>query len=404
MIGPRSHWKSILGLTLVMPLSAFAPADDRKLTIRGGTNDLGETPIVVEVPASLLPGTYRLVPGEGDPVDAQIFHDGDKALLGAVLPSIKKQSVEQFRIEPAPDLADPKVGVHIKVAPATIDVTLNKKPFTTYRLDIGPKPIFYPVYGPTGVPITRAYPMKDVAGEAKDHPHHRSFWFTHGNVNGIDFWSEAKGHGTIKETGRLTVIEGPALGRIRTTDDWVAPDGQAVCSDERVVTFLDTKQGRVLDFEITIKANHGPVTFGDTKEGMFGLRVASSMDAKPPTLGKITNAEGLTNDDTWGKPSPWVDYVGPVDGKTVGIAILNHPKSFRYPTTWHVRTYGLFAANPFGYHDFGRKEPGAYTIPSGESIRFQYRLIFHEGDTASAKVPELFRSYTEPPSVSVKAD
>ena len=114
---------------------------------------------------------------------------------------------------------------------------------------------------------------------------------------------------------------------------------------------------------------------------MFGLRVASSMDVNKKHGGRITNAEGLTDDRAWGKASPWVDYTGPVEGKTVGIAILNHPRSFRYPTTWHVRTYGLFAANPFGWQDFGLGRSGEHTLPAGESIRFGYRVILHEGDT-----------------------
>ena len=404
MIGLCPRWKVSLGFLLLLIPSALAPAADRKLTVRGGSSDLGETPVVVAVPRDLATGPYRLVPTSGDPLNAQIFVDHGATLLGAVLPIIKKKSVQEFRIEPADDLGDPKVGVHFNATPAVIDVTLNDKPLTTHHLDIGPKPILYPIYGPTGATVTRAYPMKNVDGEDKDHPHHRSFWFTHGSVNGVDFWSELKGHGSIKETARLTAVDGPALGRIRTTDDWVAPDGHVVCSDERVITFYNTLKGRVLDFEITIKANHGPVTFGDTKEGSFGLRVASSMDAKPPALGKITNAEGLTNDEAWGKASPWVDYVGPVDGKTVGIAILNHPGSFRFPTNWHVRTYGLFAANPFGYKDFGRKDPGAYTIPKGEKIRFGYRVVLHEGDTPSANVPELFQAYSESPVVEIQPD
>jgi len=137
---------------------------------------------------------------------------------------------------------------------------------------------------------------------------------------------------------------------------------------------------------------------------MFGVRVASSMDVKAKKGGKITNAEGVTDLDAWGKASPWVDYIGPVAGKTVGVAILNHPGSFRYPTTWHVRDYGLFAANPFGWHDFGRKEAGTYTVPAGQSIRFGYRVILHEGDTASARLPDAFRGYAEPPTVDVRGE
>ena len=193
-------------------------------------------------------------------------------------------------------------------------------------------------------------------------------------------------------------------GVVRTTDDWLGPDGKKVCEDERVLTVYKTRAHRVFDFDVTVKATDGAVTFGDTKEGMFGLRVASSMDVNRKKGGKITNAEGLTDDAAWGKASPWVDYTGPVSGETVGAAILNHPDSFRYPTTWHVRTYGLFAANPFGWHDFGLKKSGEYTLPAGESIRFRYRVILHAGDTASARLPQAFEAYAKPPRVEVTAE
>ncbi len=168
--------------------------------------------------------------------------------------------------------------------------------------------------------------------------------------------------------------------------------------------FSGTATTRVLDFEVTIKATGKPVTFGDTKEGMFGLRVASTMDVKAKKGGKITNAEGITDGAAWGKASPWVDYTGPVDGQTVGVAILNHPESFRYPTTWHVRDYGLFAANPFGWHDFGMNKAGNYTIPSGESIRFEYRVILHKGPTDKAGIPAAFQAFAQPPTVEVNGD
>jgi hypothetical protein len=178
-----------------------------------------------------------------------------------------------------------------------------------------------------------------------------------------------------------------------------------------VVTIYDTAGPRIVDFAITIKAGDSPVTFGDTKEGMFGLRLASSMDVtrtvakkKVKGGGKITNAEGITDLEAWGKASPWVDYVGPVEGQILGVAILNHPESFRYPTTWHVRDYGLFAANPFGWHDFGMKQPGEHTIPAGGSITFGYRVILHKGDTASANIPAEFQAYAKPPTVEVRAE
>jgi hypothetical protein len=111
----------------------------------------------------------------------------------------------------------------------------------------------------------------------------------------------------------------------------------------------------------------------------------------------------LNDEAAWGKPSPWVDYVGPLKGKTVGVAILNHPDSFRYPTTWHVRPYGLFAANPFGWHDFGQGRSGEHVIPAGESIRFLYRILLHNGDTASSQLPGAFEAYARPPRVVVES-
>ena len=129
---------------------------------------------------------------------------------------------------------------------------------------------------------------------------------------------------------------------------------------------------------------------------MFGVRVASSMDVDKKKGGKMTNAEGATNDKAWGQPSPWVDYSGPVEGETTPVVILNYPESFRHLTTWHVGTYGLFAANPSGLHDFGQNRPGEPHPRALESIRFlpphpPYRR------TASAQLPQAYQAYTTPP-------
>jgi hypothetical protein len=245
--------------------------------------------------------------------------------------------------------------------------------------------------------------MEDVPGEERDHPHQRSFWFTHGKVNGVDFWSETTGHGTIRETARKSLVSGPVLARLRTTDDWLGPDGSRVLEDERVLTFTRAKGVRIVDFDVTLKATAGPVTFGDTKEGTFGLRVASSMDVGRKLGGKILNAEGMEDDRAWGKPSRWVDYSGTVAGERVGIAILNHPESFRYPTTWHVRTYGLFAANPFGWHDFGLGKSGEYTLPAGAELRFRYRVILHSGGADRAGIQQAFDAYSQPTDVLLTA-
>ena len=175
-----------------------------------------------------------------------------------------------------------------------------------------------------------------------------------------------------------------------------------MCEDQRTFTFGSDGEHRWIDFDITIQASDGPVTFGDTKEGSMGMRVSETMkvDAKksnPKLGGQIINSEGQTDQDAWGKPAAWVDYHGPVDDETVGIAIFNHPSSFRFPTTWHVRTYGLFAANPFGLHDFtgDKNTDGSYTLPAGQTMTFRYRILLHRGDEKAAKVAEGYANYAK---------
>ena len=398
----------ILGLAAVLTFGVFASsapslADEWRVTVRGAGVDLGETPVVSEVPGAIARGVYRLRPvSGGDPVDAQVFDQGRKRLLAFILPQLTAREPTVFALEARdPQSADPGLGLSARSQDRNLIVNLDGKLLTEYRLDSGSKPIFFPLVGPTGESYTRAYPTQQVPGEDHDHPHQRSCWFTHGKVNGIDFWAEGAACGKIKETGRTILTEGPVLASLATTDEWLTPDGRRVCTDERRVTLYRTLQSRVIDFEFTLLASAGPLTFGETKEGMFGLRVASSMDVSKKTGGKITSALGETDDKAWGKPSPWVDYTGPVKGKTVGIAMLNHPSSFRYPTAWHVRPYGLFAANPFGGHEFGGSAPGAHTVPSGETMSFRYRVILHHGDTTSARIDRAFAAYSKPPAVEV---
>jgi hypothetical protein len=164
----------------------------------------------------------------------------------------------------------------------------------------------------------------------------------------------------------------------------------------------------MIDLEITHHASQGDLVFQDTKEGTLAIRVAETMvhragvSKKNPNPrayhGKIVNSEGVRDGATWGKRAKWVDYYGPVEGKTVGIAIFDHPKNPRHPTWWHVRDYGLFAANPFGVHDFERLEnpaAGDLKIAAGKSVTFRYRLFFHAGDEKAGKVSERYDEYAK---------
>jgi hypothetical protein len=374
-----------------------------RLTLLGPRAAPVDSPVIVEISSSIPVGVYEARgSGHSRPITAQIFDSSGKRWLGMVVPAEAKSGPYVLSALAATGNGD-SGGFTLTLRESRISILVDGSLMTEYRTDVGAKPFLFPLVGPTGAGYTRAYPMENVPGEDRDHPHQRSFWFTHGKVNGVDFWSEEKGHGTIKETARELAVAGPVLVRLRTSNAWHSPDGRKVCSDQRVITIFRTRSTRVIDFEITLKAADGPVIFGDTKEGMFGLRVASSMDVDKGRGGKITNAEGLLDGHAWGRPSPWVDYTGPVGGRTVGIAILNHPRSFRYPTTWHVRTYGLFAANPFGWHDFGLDKSGEFTLAAG-SLWFGYRVILHSGDTSEARLADAFATYDRPPRIEITAD
>ncbi len=279
-----------------------------------------------------------------------------------------------------------------------VTVKIDGHPFTEYVLQSGTKPILWPIFGPTGKRLTRAYPMQVKNTETKDHVHHRSLWFSHGSVNGIDFWTEtpAGKTGTIVHRKFVKIASG-AKAQVVTENDWLSPAGKKVCEDLRCLTFGAWGDSRWIDFDITLRAGEGPVTFGDTKEGTFGLRVADSLRVDSKQGGQIINSLGQTNGAAWGKRADWVDYHGPLDGQTVGIAIFDHPQSFRHPTGWHVRTYGLFAANPFARQGFVGKESAAepYVLPQGKEIALRYRVFLHRGDEKEGKVAEAFTDYAK---------
>ena len=276
-------------------------------------------------------------------------------------------------------------------------VKIDGKVFTEYLMRSGTKAICWPIIGPSGDPMTRSYPMATAEGEKQDHIHHRSLWFTHGSVNGVSFWEEKKEKPAVIKHLEFVKVASKPTPTIVTRNAWLAPDEKKVCEDERTLRFGATADARWIDVDLVVKATDGPVKFGDTKEGAFGVRVAETMKVDAKKGGRIVNSEGQVDGAAWGKPAAWVDYNGPVNDKTVGVAIFNHPTSFRYPTPWHVRTYGLFAANPFGLHDFtsDKKADGSYTIPAGKSMTLRYRVYLHLGDEKAGKVAEAFKAYCD---------
>jgi hypothetical protein len=285
----------------------------------------------------------------------------------------------------------PRMAAQLQEADGAVLVTIDGQPFTRLVYRGQAKPVLYPIIGPGGVAMTRHWPMAEaVAGEEKDHPHHKSLWFTHGDVNGVDFWAEKKEAGTIVVKGKPeTAVRSDGAAVVVTSEEWLAAGGKRICSSQTTVACGVEAGARFIDYAITITATDGPVKFGDTKEGTMGLRSHPALNLKGSVArGKCVNSEGEMGGAIWGRAAKWVDYSGEVEGKVLGIACFDHPGNLRHPTTWHARDYGLIAANPFGLSDFQKKPKGAgdHVIPAGEKLTLSYRWLFHEGDAVAADI------------------
>jgi hypothetical protein len=276
-----------------------------------------------------------------------------------------------------------------------------------YYDDDGNKPYLHPLKAADGTIVSRMHPMADKEGELKDHPHHRGLWYSHGDVNGVDFWANEASYnrphkGFITLNKVLELKNGEKQGSLTALFDWKGPKGELLVQEKRHMVFHADPNLRIVDVHVELTAKTD-VKFGDTKEGTFALRTAPQFEevtrktpkTGPKRTGRLVNAEGVEGRTIWGKRAPWVDYSAIVEGKKLGIAIFDHPENPKHPTFWHARNYGLFAANPFGEHDFlrDRSLDGSISLRSGESITFRYRVLIHPGDEKDANVQKLYDSY-----------
>ena len=306
--------------------------------------------------------------------------------------------------------ASSQLGAQITLTESNerLQVEIDGKLFTEYRSD-RKVPCLYPIMSPSGTGLTRNYPFDDsVAGEEHDHPHHVSVWFTHGLVNGVDFWAqhlERKGHIVHKSFGprstSSTSMDGVTTHTATFSVNLSWEEGATVhLTEKRTYTITARGNTRLVDTESVLTGVNGDVLFGDTKEGTAGVRVAPTLRTKGKVAkGSLINSNGEKNDDAWGKRAAWVAYSGPDgSGKPAVIAMFDHPSNLRHPTWWHARDYGLLAANPFGRHDFeGKKDKhlGDLTLKKGDSLSFRYRILFHQGDMTSADIPTEWQAYSK---------
>jgi len=295
-----------------------------------------------------------------------------------------------------------------------VDIYIGTKLFTSFLYpDTLEKPVLYPVYAADGAVVTRGYPLKPVAGDPTDHPHHIGIWFNFENVNGLDFWNNSfaipaankSAYGWIK-TDRLLQTNNGNTGSLSYHANWVNQKNDLLLEENTRLEFSGNDHQRIIDRVTTLKANT-EVLFKDAKDGLLGMRVAHALQIPSKTDQKFTDdkgnvtvvkagtdnvangnyitSEGKQGDDAWSTRGVWCKMFGKMGGDSVSITIIDHPSNPNYPTFWHARGYGLFAANPLGENIFTNgKATKNLTLKKGESVTFRYRIVIDNGSKTPA--------------------
>lgn len=291
-----------------------------------------------------------------------------------------------------------------------VDVLINGKPFTTFMYpDTLEKPVLYPVRAANGTVVTRGFPLNPKPGDPTDHPHHIGIWFNYENLNGLDFWNNSYAikadkksqYGWIK-TDKILEMEGGTIGKLAYQARWTNQKNETILEETTHFEFSGNANERVIDRVTILKAVHD-ATFNDAKDGLLGLRLAHALQI-PATedqkftdnKGNVTIVKGGTDhipngtyiteagkkgNDAWGTRGIWCKVYGKMDKDSVSISIIDHPANTNYPTFWHARGYGLFAANPLGEKIFtnGKSAKNLHLKP-GESVTFKYRIVISSGE------------------------
>jgi hypothetical protein len=318
----------------------------------------------------------------------------------------------------SPLIAATASGVQVVAneAQRRVDITIHGQPFTSYLWPTTlKKPVLYPLITDEGITVTRGYPLNPRLNERVDHPHHAGMWFNYGNVNGFDFWNNSDAikpedrakMGTILQTKIVSTKGGSDRGELVVDSVWVTGQGQQILDQTTRYIFSRRPHERVIDQIITLKALDRAV-FNDDKEGVLGIRVAHWLESPDEKGGVFLDAnghptkvdaadtsgatgiyltsEGVKGGAAWATRGKWCSLTGHTGDHTITIAILDHPKNPGYPTYWHARGYGLFAANPLGRSIFDPKQPPFnFTLEKGQTATFRYRvlLISHEATAES---------------------
>ena len=297
-----------------------------------------------------------------------------------------------------------------------IDVIIGKKLFTSFLYpDSLEKPVLYPIRAASGTMVTRGFPLDPLPNDPNDHPHHIGSWLNFENVNGLDFWNNSyaispdKKHlyGWIR-TDRILETSGGAKGILSYHANWQNQSKEVLLEETTTFTFSGTARRRIVDRVTILKANRD-ILFADAKDGLLGIRLAHALQIPTGKDQKFTDDKGNTTivkggtdtiangdyvssagrqgDSVWSTRARWCKVFGKMGKDSVSVVIIDHPMNPNYPTFWHARGYGLFAANPLGEKIFTNDRSAKNLhLNKGESVAFRYRIIVDEGNkTISAK-------------------
>lgn len=383
----------VLGATLGW--AEVRTASAQMIEVTGGAQASTYVPVTLAYDGDASPVTL-IDSASGDAIPATV-RNGE---LTFVLDALAAGATRTFRIEngSVEHALTPLIGQ--RGGAEKLEVQIGDKLFTSYYYsNEEKKPYLWPVNTVGGKSVTRDWPLGE-ADRSKDHPHHKSLWTAYGDLNGADCWGEGSNAG-YQRSGEVTWGSGAAYGWIHAKNVWTNNADEPVIDEEREYRFYATPEdARLMDVEVTFRANYGDVKFGDTKEGgLVGVRMADALCEKGGN-GTITNSVGgVGARETWGKPAAWCDYSGTLEGAgACGLTVFDHPTNLRHPTSWHVRDYGLMGANCFGYSYFTNKaQNGDLNMKSGDSITFRYRVYVHAGDVETSHVAERYSDYSKPP-------
>ena len=389
-----------LVMTVALPGQAADSLDGRTIVLESGTQASLNVPLTLPFDGS-VPENAQVLVSEGKTGKdfPATVRNGELVFVPeGALPNTK----HVYTVSVMDDKHPPRVRIEDN---GKLEVFIDDELFTAYYHSSDyKKPFLWPLLSEGGATVTRDWPLGEI-DKSKDHPHQKSFWSAYGDVNGVDCWAEGDNSG-YQVSGEVTHGSGDAYGWIHAKNSWVDKDKKPILSEEREYRFYPApSSARLFDVSVTFTATQGDVLFKDTKEGgIVALRMRDSLNEQ--NGGTMTLAGGRVGEAAcWGKPSPWCDYSGTIEGVGVrGVTVFDNPSNLRYPTCWHVRAYGLLGANCFGLSYFTEKDAnrlnGDYTLKNGETLTFKYRILVHSGNASDAKVEDRFADYATPPKVS----